>query len=102
MKYRIIVAPDAQRDLREVYRFFKRDAPLPTRNWIRGARKAIRALSRSPERCPLAPESVSFGKPIRELFYGSENRGSYRILFVVLDSTVCVLHVRHGSRDIAW
>lgn len=45
----------------------------------------------------MAPESASFEEPIRELLYGSGNRGTYRILFVVLDGTVFVLHVRHGS-----
>ena len=56
------------------------------------------SLDRHPERCPLAPESLSFGKPIRQLFFGAENRGTYRLLFVVAEQSVYVLHVRHGSR----
>ena len=59
----------------------------------------IRTLSKFPMRCNLAPESASFDEPIRELFYGSGNRGTYRILFVIRDRTVWVLHVRHGSMD---
>jgi phage-related protein len=34
---------------------------------------------------------------IRELFFGSGNRGTYRFLFAVIDESVYVLHVRHGS-----
>ena len=45
----------------------------------------------------LAPDSISFSEPIRELFYGHGNRGTYRILFVVLDKAVFVLHIRHGA-----
>jgi plasmid stabilization system protein ParE len=43
------------------------------------------------------PESREFDRPIRELFYGFGNRGTYRILFTIIDRTVFVLHVRHGS-----
>jgi hypothetical protein len=46
---------------------------------------------------PLAPESESFEEPIREILYGRGNRGTHRILFVILAKTVFVLHVRHGS-----
>ncbi len=47
----------------------------------------------------MAPESASFDLPIRELFFGSGNRGTYRFLFVVFDEekSVYILHVRHGS-----
>jgi plasmid stabilization system protein ParE len=55
-----------------------------------------RALLR-PERAGLAPEGYSFYEPIRELFFGRGNRGTYRILIAVLAKTIFVLHVRHGS-----
>jgi hypothetical protein len=31
------------------------------------------------------------------LLFGASNRGIYRLLFVVADQSVYVLHVRHGS-----
>jgi hypothetical protein len=31
------------------------------------------------------------------MFIGSGNRGTYRVLFVVIDRSVRVIHVRHGS-----
>ena len=99
MTYRVIITPEAEQDLQVVYRYIRKDSPLSARRWIRGARKSIKTLARMPERYPLAPEAESFGEPIRELFYGSGNRGTYRILYVVLGSTVCVVHVRHGSMD---
>jgi phage-related protein len=47
----------------------------------------------------MAPENASFNQPIRELFFGSGTRGTYRFLFVVFEEekSVYVLHVRHGS-----
>ena len=46
---------------------------------------------------PLAPESTFFDEPIRQMLFGSGNRGTYRVLFTVIDKSVYVLHVRHGS-----
>jgi plasmid stabilization system protein ParE len=99
MPYRVVLAPDADKDLRAAYRFIRKHAPQAARNWIRRARLSIKTLSQHPERCPLAPESTSFDQPIRELFFGSGNRGTYRFLFVVFEAekSVYVLHVRHGS-----
>ncbi len=46
----------------------------------------------------MAPESTTFPERLRELLYGRGNRGTYRIIFVIIDLSVFVLHVRHGSR----
>jgi len=91
------VTPAAESELRAVYRYIRNRAPVAARDWIRGARRAAKTLARRPDRCPLAPESVSFDQPIRELFFGSGNRGTYRFLFVVIAQSVYILHVRHGS-----
>ena len=97
MTYRVIVTPEAETDLRTTYRYIRGQAPRAARDWIKRARQAAKSLARYPERCPLAPESASFGQPIRELLFGTGNRGTYRFLFVVLGQSVYVLHVRHGS-----
>ena len=97
MLYRVIVTPEAESDLRAAYRYIRRHAPRAAREWIRRVRQSVKTLSRHPERCPLAQESVSFDEPIRELLFGAGNRGTYRIIFVLIDRSVYVLHVRHGS-----
>ena len=84
-------------ELPAAYRYIHSRAPDAAREWIKGARRKIKRLALDPERALLAPESVSFENPIRELFYGGGNRGTYRILFIVLDQQVYVLHFRHGS-----
>ena len=99
MTYRVFIAPAAKSELREAYNFIRRDSPAAAGRWIKDARRRIRTLTRFPERCNLAPESASFPEPVRELFYGSGNRGTYRILFVIRNRIVWVLHVRHGSMD---
>lgn len=98
---RVIITPRAQADIQEIYRRIRADAPLAAKKWAEGIRNEIRTLSRHPERCPLAPECSTFDAPIRELFYGRGNRGTYRILYVIQPAAVYVIHVRHGSRDTA-
>jgi len=95
--YRVIVTPEAENDLRTAYRYIRRHAPQAAREWIRRARQSIRTLRNYSERCSLAPESDSFDQTIRQLLFGKGNRGTYRILFVIIDRTVFILHVRHGS-----
>jgi plasmid stabilization system protein ParE len=99
MTYRVIVTPAAESDLRTAYRYIRSHAPGAAREWIRRARQTTKSLSHHPERCAMAPESASFDQPIRELFFGSGNRGTYRFLFVVFEEekSVYILHVRHGS-----
>jgi plasmid stabilization system protein ParE len=98
MNYRVVITPDAETDLRTIWRFIRREAPFAARQWIRSARARAKSLELHPERCPLAPEYESFRQPIRQLLFGSGNRGTYRLLFEITDRTVYVLHVRHGSR----
>ena len=94
---RVVVTPNAEAEIRAAHRFIRDRAPEAAWIWLKGARQRIRTLARNAERASLAPESISFEEPIRELFYGSGNRGTYRILFTVIGSTVYVLHFRHGS-----
>jgi plasmid stabilization system protein ParE len=95
--YRVILTPEAENDLRTAYRYIRRNAPRAAREWMRQARQSIKKLRNYPERCPLAPESDSFDVPIRQLLFGKGNRGTYRILFVVIGKTIYILHMRHGS-----
>ena len=68
MKYRVIITPEAESDLRTAYHYIrKRGAPQAARVWLTGARKKIKALTEQAERAPLAPETTSFHEPIREL-----------------------------------
>jgi len=84
MAYRVILTPEAEADLRTAYRYIRRHAPHAAREWIRRARQSVKTLCRHPIRCPLAPESVSFDEPIRELLFGNGNRGTYPALFTVI------------------
>jgi plasmid stabilization system protein ParE len=65
--------------------------------WFLRLDEAIASLAEMPTRCKLAPENESFPFEVRELLYG-ERPHLYRILFTIEDSSVLILHIRHGRR----
>lgn len=97
-RFRVVITPEAQQDLRDIYSYIRRSAPKAAAEWSSEIRQQMKTLARQPYRCHLAPESSHFHEDIRELLHGKGNRGTYRILFTILSKTVFVLHVRHGSR----
>ncbi len=98
LKHHVIITPDADEDLRAAFRFLRAEgSPQVARAWLNGIKKKIESLSDNPQRAHGAPDSGSFDEPIRELLYGSGNRGVCRILFTVFGRSVFILHVRHGS-----
>ena len=97
MIYRVVIIAEPRKDLLRAAAFIRRDSPSAARRWLRQIRARMATLARNPRPCPFAPEAGTLGQPIRELLYGSGNRGTYRILFTMLDEFVVILRVRHGS-----
>ena len=94
MKYVVITEPQAEADMAEAYRWIAINSPFHAAKWVQGMEAAILSLDWSPQRCSRAPEADTFGKDIRQLL-----QGNYRILFTICETTVHVLHVRHGARE---
>jgi len=97
MAYRVRLTPAAEADIEGLYRWLIARSPLRGPAWFNGMMNAIESSASHPQRCSLAPETVFFPAVIRQRLYGS-HRGVYRILFTIKDTTVVVLHVRHGAR----
>lgn len=96
-QYQVIILPSAERDISEAYEWLsERDQEAATR-WYNRLIELILALDTFPERAPLAPESKTLRREIREIFHG-RRQYKYRILFTVTKDKVYVLHVRHGAR----
>ena len=96
-RYQVIILPVAERDIGEVYEWLaEQEAQAAIRGYNR-LLEVIFSLDTFPERCPLASESESFNREIREIFHG-RRQYKYRILFTTSEDKVHVLHVRHGAR----
>ena len=94
MKYTLEITFHAMEDIDQAYLFIREDSPANAETWKDGLMTAARTLAEFPRRCPFAPEARLLGQEIRQLLYGA-----YRILFMVTDDRVQILHVRHGARQ---
>ena len=97
MKYRVIVQPPAELDIEAAYLYLRAHSQTHAERWLTGIESAIESLASLPNRCGLARESREFSIEIRQLLFGKRS-GRYRILFMVQDQEVRILHVRHGAR----
>ncbi len=93
-QYEVIILPNAEQDIEESYLYIKKDSPQNALNWYRDIYNKIQSLSTLPLRCPLAPENDFFEEEIRHLIIQS-----YRILYTIKDTTVYILHARHGHQQ---
>ena len=98
MKYRVEITVEAESEVKEAYLWIHGNLPANAARWRRGLLEAVQSLSQQPMRCPLAPESVWFKQEIRQLLYGKRG-GVYRVLFVIGERTVSILHIRHAARE---
>jgi plasmid stabilization system protein ParE len=94
---RIIVELSARQDIAEAHLWLAERSPDAAERWFNSLYETIGSLELFPERCPLAPESGFLNLEIREIFHG-RRQYKYRILFIVGEGEVHVLHVRHGAR----
>lgn len=69
-------------------------SPATARRWTRRLMRALAGLATFPRRHPVARESELFERVVlRQMVFGS-----IRVLYVVEDTRVVVLHARHASR----
>jgi plasmid stabilization system protein ParE len=96
-RWNVIVELPAQRDIAESRLWIAELDIEAADRWFHAIYDTIGSLEIFPERCPLAPESEFLNAEIREIFHG-QRQYKYRILFMVAENEVHVLHVRHGAR----
>jgi plasmid stabilization system protein ParE len=98
MSYRVLIQPNAFEEIEASYRWMCNNLNAETADqWYYELQNAILSLQEFPNRCKLAPEAASFGREIRQLWVGK--RRKYRVLFVVEEDIVAVVHVRHSSQS---
>lgn len=96
-EYRIIIQPEAQDCIEKIHKWLKEESSESADKWFNGIIKAISSLENFPERCAISQEGKDIGRKVRQLLYGKRNN-TYRILFVIRNDEVHILHVRHGRR----
>jgi plasmid stabilization system protein ParE len=98
MSYQILIQPTAFQEIETSYRWMCDNLSADTaNNWYYELQDAIASLQTFPKRCPIAPEASIIGREIRQLLIGK--RKQYRILFVVEEEVIAILHVRHSHQS---
>jgi plasmid stabilization system protein ParE len=97
MIYQVSIQPTAFHDIENAYRWLCNNIDAETANqWFYDLQDEIASLQQFPKRCPIAPEALAIGREIRQLLVGK--RRQYRVLFVVEEVIVAILHVRHSRQ----
>lgn len=93
-RYRIDIKPTAENDLARRFAQIEKESTQNAVSWYLRLIDAIEKLDELAERCPIAPEDIDLQRGIRHLVVGD-----YRVLYVIEDEAVSVLHVRHGRHE---
>lgn len=97
MNYQVLIQPVAFQEIETSYRWMCDNLSAEVaNNWYYELQDAIDSLEKFPNRCKIAPEAPAIGREIRQLWVGK--RRKYRLLFVVEEDVVAILHVRHSSQ----
>jgi len=96
MLHEVFLTADAARDLEELYSFTSRhDAPGKAEYVLSGIEETFAGLSEFPESGVHPKELLSLGiREYREIFFKP-----YRIIYRVIDETVCIFLIADGRRD---
>jgi plasmid stabilization system protein ParE len=94
-RYRLILAPEATRNLQSIYDFIRKDSPQGAVNVVSRILRAISKLDRFPHRNLVEHHNKKIKHPVRSLPVRP-----YIVYFRVIESqrAVRVLTVRHGTR----
>jgi plasmid stabilization system protein ParE len=93
MRYRVVLTPEAERNLDAIFRFIALDNPAAAWRFMDGLRRRIKTLASFPRRAARAAEDGLDGMELRQMIFGA-----YRIVFGIDKATVVILQIRHSAR----
>lgn len=93
MKYRVVIATEAQANIASAYDYIAEDSVEAAAKWVRGLYQRIETLENLPRKCAAAREQAYSDVELRQLIYKS-----HRVIFTVIDRppTVTVVYIRHS------
>jgi plasmid stabilization system protein ParE len=94
--YTVIVARPARRDMQEQHDWWAENRSVEqAARWYAAFIRRLRTLSNNPQIHPHAEEDGLWPYHVRQLNFGVGRKPTHRALFVIRDSDVVVLRVRH-------
>ena len=95
MAYTVEFSARANRDIDQIVAHIHADSPLHATQWRRRLYRKLEALTTFPEGGGFAPENDEARAEVRQLIYGR-----YRTLYTIRGTTVHILTIRHGARQL--
>lgn len=93
MTFHVVITNNAEMEIAEIFAWIAPDAPDTALRWVDRLEATIRSLDRFPRRGKRVPERDEFAGEVRQILFGD-----YRIIYLIVDRRVEVLHVRHQAR----
>lgn len=93
-QYKISIAPEAAKEIENIYLYIAKDSPNNAAGWYFAIYDKIQTLKDFPTRFPIAFENRYYDYEIRHLIIGN-----YRVLYRIQDRNVQILHVKHGAQE---
>jgi plasmid stabilization system protein ParE len=94
MTYRVLISDAATDEVAFIYKWLYRQSRQGAHRWHDAFDRLIIALETTPERHPLASEATMQAEGVREVHFRTPKGHRYRVLFVIVDDEVRILHVR--------
>lgn len=88
---------DAKHEIREVYLWIQAHLPQAAEQWRDELIEKVDLLAEAARSHPPIPERAKFKEEVRQFLHG-RRRGQYRVIYMVEETRVIVLTVRHSSR----
>ncbi|MGD9648005.1 MAG: type II toxin-antitoxin system RelE/ParE family toxin [Pirellulales bacterium] len=102
MSLRVVLSARAKRELLAATQWWADNRSLEqAERWYAGFLKALQGLRDTAARHPLARESSRFSLELRQINYGVRRQPTHRAVYLVQESDVVVLAIRHlAQRDL--
>ncbi len=103
MIFRVDISELAENDIGDALAWIRSRSEKAAVQWLRAFEASLNSLDRMPNRCPIAPETLSFLIEIRNLLFGDGSM-QYRIIFGVSvdeksgEGVVTIYRVRNSIR----
>jgi plasmid stabilization system protein ParE len=99
VKYRLVYQPQAAEELDRAIEWSFSHYPTQAVKWCGEFLSAIETLASDPDRHPLARENGQFEETVRQLVFG-RGKSIYRVLYVIQDDVVRILHIRYPGQPL--
>lgn len=100
MTYRIVILPAAEQQIAGIYDWLTARSVAGAGRWFNRFTEALQTLATDPERVSLAPEAELVGRDVRQLLFRTKRGATYRVIFVVEEADVYILHVRGSGQPL--